>query len=128
MCCNLQRSLIQYVRQILLLTGTYCHFLSYTDGQNVIKYKMYNVNIPCIVKRIVGVTIIMPISSCSRLWVWAPSGWVKPKTVKLVFVTSPLRTQYWWIRAKSGWLKIRIMFSSGATYFFSLRLHYANPN
>ena len=40
---------------------------------------------------------------------------VKPKTLKLVFVASPLSTQHEGERAKPGWLGIRIMCPSGAT-------------
>jgi hypothetical protein len=36
-------------------------------------------------------------------------GWVKPKTIKLVFVASPLSMQHKGERAKTGWLEIRIM-------------------
>jgi hypothetical protein len=43
------------------------------------------------------------------------SGRVKPKTLKLVFVASPLSTQHLGERAKTGWLGIRIMCPSGAT-------------
>ena len=34
---------------------------------------------------------------------------VKPKTIKLVFVASPLSTQHSGVRANTGWLGIRIM-------------------
>jgi hypothetical protein len=40
---------------------------------------------------------------------------VKPKTIKLIFVVSPLSTQSKGERAKNGWLGIRIMCQSGAT-------------
>ena len=40
---------------------------------------------------------------------------VKPNTIKLVFVASPLSTQHSGERAKTGWLGIRIMCPSGAT-------------
>jgi hypothetical protein len=40
---------------------------------------------------------------------------LKPKTIKLVFVASPLSTQYEGEKAKTGWLGIRIMCPSGAT-------------
>ena len=39
----------------------------------------------------------------------------KPKTTKLVFVASPLSTQHYGVKAKTGWLGIRIMCPSGAT-------------
>jgi len=42
-------------------------------------------------------------------------GWVKPKTIQLVFVASPLSTQNKGERAKTGWLEIRIMFLTGKT-------------
>jgi len=38
----------------------------------------------------------------------------KPKTIKLEFVTSPLSTQHEGERAKTDWLRIRIMWLSGA--------------
>jgi len=49
---------------------------------------------------------------------------VKPKTIKLVFVNSPLSTQPLGERAKTGWFGIRIMCPSEATclsadYLFS---------
>ena len=34
---------------------------------------------------------------------------VKPKTIKLVFVASPVNTQHWGERANAGWVGIRIM-------------------
>jgi len=40
---------------------------------------------------------------------------VKPKTIKFVFVVSPLSTQHRGERAKSGWLRIRIVCPSGMT-------------
>jgi hypothetical protein len=42
-------------------------------------------------------------------------GSVKPKTIKLVFVASPLSTQQLGVRAKTGWLEIKIMCPSGMT-------------
>ena len=36
-------------------------------------------------------------------------GRAKPKTIKLVFVASPLSTQHYGVRAKTNWLRIRIM-------------------
>ena len=39
----------------------------------------------------------------------------KPKTMKLVFVASPLSTQHKGERAKTGWLGIRKMCLNGAT-------------
>ena len=40
---------------------------------------------------------------------------VKTKTIKLVFVASPLSTQHLGERTKTSWLGIRIMCPSGAT-------------
>ena len=40
---------------------------------------------------------------------------VKPKTINLVFVASPLNTHHWVEKAKSGWLVINIMCPSGAS-------------
>ena len=34
---------------------------------------------------------------------------MKPKTIKLIFVASPLSRQHYGERAKTGWLGIRIM-------------------
>jgi hypothetical protein len=39
----------------------------------------------------------------------------EPKTIKLVFVASPLRTQHKGERTKTGWFGIRIMCPSGAS-------------
>ena len=62
-------------------------------------------------------------------------GRVKPKTIKLVFVASPLNSQYSGERAKTGWFGIRIMCPYGVTYqsadccFSELALsNYKNPN
>ena len=54
--------------------------------------------------------------------------WVKPKTKKLVFVVSPLSMQNLGVRAKTGWLGIRIICPIGGTlllvdcYFSELAL------
>ena len=45
---------------------------------------------------------------------WSPDQ-VKSKTIKLVFVASPLSMQPRGERAKTAWLRIRIMCQSGAT-------------
>jgi len=42
-------------------------------------------------------------------------GWVKPKTIKFVFVAPLLSMQHKRVRAKTGWVGIRIMCPSGAT-------------
>ena len=42
-------------------------------------------------------------------------GRVTPKTIKLVFVDSPLSTQHKGKRAKPGWLGVRIMCPIGST-------------
>jgi hypothetical protein len=47
--------------------------------------------------------------------VGSSTGRVNPKTIKLVFVASTLSTQYKGERAKTVWLGIRIMCTSGAT-------------
>ena len=47
--------------------------------------------------------------------VGSSAGWVKQKTMKLVFAASPLRTQHEGVRAKTNWLRIKIMCQSGAT-------------
>jgi hypothetical protein len=44
-------------------------------------------------------------------------GFVKPKTIKLEYVASPLSTQHYGERAKTGSLRIRIMCPNGATCF-----------
>ena len=41
--------------------------------------------------------------------------WVKPKTMKLVLVASPLSTQHKGERAKTVWLGMGIVCPSGAT-------------
>jgi hypothetical protein len=41
---------------------------------------------------------------------------VKPRTMKLVFVVSPLSTQHYGERAKIVWLGIRIMCPNGMTF------------
>ena len=41
---------------------------------------------------------------------------VKPRTMHLVFVASPLNTQHYGERAKIGWLEIRIMCPNGMTF------------
>ena len=43
------------------------------------------------------------------------------KTIKLVVAVSPLRTHHWGARSKIGWLGIRIMCWSGATFFLPTR-------
>jgi hypothetical protein len=50
-----------------------------------------------------------------RYIVGSSPGRVKPMTIKLVFVASPLSTQHLGEIAKTGWLGIRIMCPSGAT-------------
>ena len=42
-------------------------------------------------------------------------GWVKPKTLKLVFAASPLSTQHEGVRAKTDRLGVSIMCPSGVT-------------
>jgi hypothetical protein len=41
---------------------------------------------------------------------------VKPRTIKLVFVASPLSTRHYEERAKIGWLGIRIICPNGVTF------------
>ena len=48
-----------------------------------------------------------------RLWVPALVG--SNQRLRLVYVASPLSTQHLRVRAKTGWLRIRIMCPSGAT-------------
>ena len=50
----------------------------------------------------------------ARLECGRSCGRVEPKTIKLVFVASPLSTHHSGKRAKTGWLEIRIMCPSGA--------------
>ena len=47
------------------------------------------------------------------------TDWVKLKTIKLVSVASLLSTQHLRERAKTGWLRIRIMCPNGATCLFA---------
>jgi hypothetical protein len=46
---------------------------------------------------------------------------VKPKNIKFVFVASPLSTQHG-VRAKIGWLGIRLMCMSGAKCLKNMQL------
>ena len=59
-------------------------------------------------------------------------GWVKPKTIKLLFTTYPLSKQHWGVRRKTGCLVIMIMCPSGAICLpqtaVSVRYHYKNPS
>jgi hypothetical protein len=43
-------------------------------------------------------------------------GRVKPRTITLVFVASPLSTQHYGERARIGWLGIRIMCPNGVIF------------
>ena len=52
---------------------------------------------------------------CGRSWDSSP-GRVKPKTMKMVFAVSPLSSQQYGLKAKTGWLGIRMMCPSGLTY------------
>ena len=57
---------------------------------------------------------------------------MKSKTLKLEHAVSPLFTQYYRVRAKTGWLGIRIIFLSGTTCLlvdccFSELASYKNP-
>jgi hypothetical protein len=56
---------------------------------------------------IAGVMVCM-LTSCTVNHGFNP-GAVKPKTMKLVFVAFPLSTQHYGGRAKTNWLRIRIM-------------------
>ena len=51
-----------------------------------------------------------------RQIVGSSPGRVKPRTLHLVFVASPLNTQHYGERAKIGWLEIRIMCPNGMTF------------
>jgi hypothetical protein len=62
-----------------------------------------------------------------ELIVGSSPGRVKPKTVKLVFASSPLSTQQLGERAKTGWLGIRIMYPSGVTCHFIHSKHFLDP-
>ena len=53
-------------------------------------------------------------------------GWVKSKTIKLLFVASLLSTHHYGERAKTGGLGIRIMCQSGSTCFSELALLKSN--
>ena len=61
-----------------------------------------------------GVIVKLACLECSKSWVLSPHL-VKPKTIKLGFVASPLSMQHYVNRGKTGWLRIRIMYSSGPT-------------
>jgi hypothetical protein len=45
---------------------------------------------------------------------------VKPKTIKLIFAASPLSSPQSGVRAKTGWLGIRIVCPSGACLLLSI--------
>jgi hypothetical protein len=44
---------------------------------------------------------------------------IKPKTIKLIFVASPLSTPHYGERAKIGWLGIRIMYPNGVIFLLA---------
>ena len=60
-------------------------------------------------------SVMVNVLALSEVDLGFSSGWVKPTTMKLVFVASPLRTQYYGKGTKTGWLGIRIMCLVGAT-------------
>ena len=65
---------------------------------------------------------------CGRSWMGAPDR-VKPKTLKIVCVASPLSIKE--KKSKAGWFRIRIMCPSGATCLSadccSVSQHYKSP-
>jgi hypothetical protein len=50
--------------------------------------------------------VMVSVLASSAVHLGFEPGWVKPKTIRLVFVAAPLNMQE---RAKTGWLEIRIM-------------------
>ena len=75
-------------------------------------YIITNILHDSLLDRIGGVMV--GVLASSTVDCWSP-GQVKSKTIKLVFVASPLSMQPKGERAKTGWLRIRIMCQSGAT-------------
>ena len=67
-----------------------------------------------LVNRIGGVMVSMLASGAVDCGCEPWSG--QTKTIKLVFVASPLSTQHLGERAKTGWLGIRIMCLNGVIY------------
>ena len=79
---------------------------------------MANVHASSVVDRgfIGGVMVSVHASSViDRGFVGFSLGWVKPKTYTIGFVASPLSMQHKGVRAKTGWLGIRIMCPSRAS-------------
>ena len=66
---------------------------------------------PSIIENHIGRVMVSVLASSVVHHGFEP-GWVKPKTIKLVFVAGTLSMQE---RAKTGWLEIKIMCLSGAT-------------
>jgi hypothetical protein len=73
---------------------------------------------PLVYNRIGGVMVSVLASSVVDR-VFDLTDRVKLKTIKLVSVASLLSTQHLEDRAKTGWLRIRIMCPSGATCLFA---------
>ena len=85
--------------------------------QDPLVYIYYNVLL-LVYNRIGGVMVSMLASSVVDR-VFDLTDRVKLKTIKLVSVASLLSTQHLGERAKTGWLRIRIMCPNGATCIFA---------
>jgi hypothetical protein len=69
---------------------------------------LYQVHLPRLMKHMSGVMVsVLPSSAVDHGF--------EPKTIKLVFVASPINTKDWGLREKTGCHGIRKMCQSGAT-------------
>ena len=66
-------------------------------------------------KHRIGGVMVTVLASSAQIVCLSP-GRVKPRTMQLVFVASPLSTQHYAERAKIGWLGIRIMCPNGMPF------------
>ena len=87
----------------------------------------FSVSMPLVRKSYRGVIVDRARLECSRLCGLSP-GRMKSKTIKLVFVASPLSMYHQSVRAMTAWFGIRIMCLSGVTStvkccFSELALH-----
>jgi hypothetical protein len=73
-------------------------------------------------------SVMVSVFDSSAVVVGSSTGRVKPKTIKLVFVASPLSRQHYGERTNNGWLGIRIMCPSGAILIvISLKINLFSP-
>ena len=86
----------------------------------------WETNQKCSSKTLVGSVIASVLASSAVDRGFESPDRVKPKTIKLVFVNSPLSTQHWGERTKTGWLGIKIMSTHGLLYQWA-SVYYKNP-